>query len=198
MCRRQPDRAAWAMAEQHHAQEVVEAVTGSLQSAGSLARAAMQPRGRRRRSVLLPWARTSLLAVMSAAGGGHVDPETATGHRGTPRRTPRWPRCRSRARSRPSAHAAPARRRGTPRRRAGRTPRCSRGSSPSPGVLDPVRPGRPRAIGISMSGGLFGQRRSVVELHHRVDHLLRVHHDVDAGRRRCRTAGGPRSPRAPC
>ena len=41
-------------------------------------------------------------------------------------------------------------------------------------------------------------RRAVDELHHGVDHRLRVHHDVRCAPPGCRTAGAPRSPRAPC
>ena len=77
---------------------------------------------------------------------------------------------------------APAVRRGTPRRRAGRTPR-SRGGSSRP----PARrraPGRgqpsPSAIGIIIDGGLAcDQRRAVDELDHRVHHRGGVHDHLD-------------------
>ena len=82
---------------------------------------------------------------------------TAAGPPGTPRRTPRWRRCRPPARCRRAPRPrGPARPPGTPRRRAGRTPRSPAASSPPAGAASGTRSGqaRPSAIGISIVGGL--------------------------------------------
>ena len=97
--------------------------------------------------------------VLGEHRGHRVDDagERQPARRGTPRRTPRWPRCRPRARCR---RAPPPRgrgvRRGTPRRRAGRTPRSGPWSSPPAAPARGPGPAsaRPSAIGISIVGGL--------------------------------------------
>ena len=82
---------------------------------------------------------------------------TAACHAGTRPRPPRSPRCRPRARSRPVGRPpGPAPRRGTPRRRGGRTPRSARSVQSTAGAASGIRSGQvsPSAIGISMVGGL--------------------------------------------
>ena len=136
-------------------------------------------------------------------GDGVDDPEERQPRRrGTPRRTPRWPRCRPPARVPPGCRrGAPARRPGTPRRRAARTPSVGAvvQSTGGRGVRHPVGPGqaqRDRQPHVRRAG--LRDRRAVDELDHRVHDRLRVHDDVDAVEAGRRTAGAPRSPRGPC
>ena len=98
-------------------------------------------------------------AVLSQQRGHRVDDvgERASAPGGTPPRTPRWPRCRPRARCRRAPPPrGPGVRRGTPRRRAGRTPTSAASSSPPAARVSGTRSGqaRPSAIGISIVGGL--------------------------------------------
>ena len=103
---------------------------------------------------------------------------------GTPRRRPRWRRCRPRARCRraprPRGPGGPP---GTPRRRAGRTPRSRALVQSTAGAASGTRSGqaRPSAIGISIVGGeAWSERGAVDELDHRVHHRGGVHDDLDA------------------
>ncbi len=83
---------------------------------------------------------------------GEPDPA----RRRTPGRTPRWPRCRPPGRSRrPARPAWPGRRPGTPRRRAGRTPRSTPATSPPGEPLPgpgPARPGPARSAASCPAG----------------------------------------------
>ena len=111
--------------------------------------------------------------------------ERQAGRPGTPRRRPRWPRCRPPGRRRRAAPPARARRTAGNAlvverlEGPGRRPCSSRSRAAAPGT----RSGQPSAsaIGSRMSGGRgLGERRAVGELDHRVDDRLRVDHDVDA------------------
>ena len=119
--------------------------------------------------------------------------------RGTRRRRPRSPRCRQLGRCRrPLRPGGPGGRPGRPRRRAGEVPGLRlRPVARHVDVREPLGPGQAEGDRHEHPRPHLRDGGAVVELHHRVDHLLRVHHDVDAleGDRR---AGGPRSPRAPC
>ena len=76
----------------------------------------------------------------------------------------------------------PGRRRGTPRRPAGRTPRSwpcvqSHGAAPRRDAVRPAQAERDRQPHVRRAG--LGERRAVDELDHRVDHRLRVDDDLD-------------------